>query len=105
MSEADGKRPIPTYGDSDVLIRVYKTGICGSDVHYLKHGRIADYTVEEPMCLGHEAAGIVVAAGKDAACIGLTVGDRVALEPGVGCGTCMVCKQGKYEVGHVCDMR
>ena len=78
------QRPVPVYGSQDVLIEVHKTGICGSDVHYLKHGRIGDYIVEEPMCLGHESAGIVVAAGDGARLGGLAVGDRVALEPGVG---------------------
>jgi threonine dehydrogenase-like Zn-dependent dehydrogenase len=48
------------------------------------------------MCLGHESAGTVVQVG--AAVTGLKVGDRVALEPGVGCGTCDLCREGRYEV-------
>lgn len=73
-----------------------KTGICGSDVHYLRHARIGDYVMEEPMCLGHESAGVVVKVGSRVA--GIRVGDRVALEPGVSCGSCSICKEGKYEV-------
>lgn len=40
-------------------------GICGSDVHYYVHGRIADFIVDSPMVIGHEASGIVVKVGKD----------------------------------------
>lgn len=57
------------------------------------------------MCLGHESAGIVVAAGKEAGLDGPTIGDRVALEPGVACGICFVCKQGKYEVSQLYSTR
>ena len=39
-------------------------GICGSDVHYLKHGRIGDFIVKDPMVLGHEASGTVVELGE-----------------------------------------
>ena len=76
-----------------------KTGICGSDVHYLRHARIGDYVMEEPMCLGHESAGVVVKVGSRVA--GVRVGDRVALEPGVSCGSCNICKEGKYEVSEL----
>ena len=41
-----------------------RVGICGSDVHYLKHGRIGDFVVNAPMVLGHEAAGVVSAVGE-----------------------------------------
>ena len=54
--------------------------------------------MEEPMCLGHESAGVVVEVGSAA---GLKLGDRVALEPGVGCGICDLCKEGRYEVGYL----
>jgi len=52
-------RPIPRVSDDDVLVEVKKTGICGSDVHYLLEGRIGDFVVEKPMVLGHESAGII----------------------------------------------
>ena len=51
---------------------VKKTGICGSDVHYLVHGRIGDFIVEKPMVLGHESAGIV-SKGKIIALCGISV--------------------------------
>lgn len=64
-----------------VRIRTEKVGICGSDVHYYKHGRIGPFVVEAPMVLGHEAAGIVTELGRNVTT--LAVGDRVCVEPGV----------------------
>ena len=43
-----------------MLIKVGSVGICGSDIHYFRHGRIAEYVVREPLILGHEAGGHVV---------------------------------------------
>ena len=67
--------------DNEVRIAVKTVGICGSDVHYYKHGRIGDFVVNEPMILGHEAAGVVTAVGANVA--HLKVGDRVCMEPGI----------------------
>ena len=50
-------------GPRDVRIRIARVGICGSDVHYYKHGKIGPFVVNDPMVLGHEAAGVVVAVG------------------------------------------
>ncbi len=66
---------------AEVRIAVKTVGICGSDVHYYKHGRIGDFVVTEPMVLGHEAAGVVTAVGANVA--HLKVGDRVCMEPGI----------------------
>lgn len=71
-------------------------GICGSDVHYLAHGRCGPFVVEKPMVIGHEAAGVVVKIG--AGVKNLQVGDRVAIEPGVPCRVCSLCKQGRYNL-------
>ena len=71
--------PAPAPGE--VQIQIGKVGICGSDVHYWEHGRIGDFVVAEPMILGHECAGTVVAVG--AGVDNLREGDRVAIEPGV----------------------
>ncbi|KAH8586568.1 putative xylitol dehydrogenase [Bisporella sp. PMI_857] len=81
-----------------VLIQVIATGICGSDVHYWKHGCIGSFTVKEPLILGHESAGIVVRLGSDIK--SLRIGDRVAIEPGMPCRTCTFCRSGKY---NLCD--
>lgn len=71
-------------------------GICGSDVHYLVHGRIGDFIMKAPMIIGHEASGVVHKLGKNVK--SLAVGDRVAIEPGVPCRICEFCKGGKYNL-------
>ncbi|CAG7942188.1 unnamed protein product [Penicillium olsonii] len=80
----------------DVIVQVMATGLCGSDVHYWQHGRIGRYVVEKPITLGHESTGIVVESGSSVE--GLTVGDRVALEPGIACNTCNHCRNGRYNL-------
>ena len=99
---AEQQRPIPKISRDQVLVRIEKTGICGSDVHYLQHGRIGTFVLEEPMCLGHESSGTIVQLGEGVLVSHrLRVGMRVALEPGVSCRTCHACKCGSYEVGHL----
>ncbi|EKM59197.1 uncharacterized protein PHACADRAFT_249477 [Phanerochaete carnosa HHB-10118-sp] len=90
------ERPIPDIRDTEVLVEVKKTGICGSDVHYLVHGRIGDFIVEKPMVLGHESSGIVYKVGNKVK--HLQPGDRVAMEPGATCRVCEDCKRGRYEL-------
>ncbi|OJJ31250.1 hypothetical protein ASPWEDRAFT_54513 [Aspergillus wentii DTO 134E9] len=91
------ERKVPSLqSDRDVLVRIMATGLCGSDVHYWKHGRIGPYVVEKPITLGHEPSGIVVACGKDVE--GVAVGDRVALEPGIPCNICKKCRSGRYNL-------
>jgi D-xylulose reductase len=68
-------------GPRDVRIRVASVGVCGSDVHYYKHGRIGDFVVRAPMVLGHEASGRVLEVGREVK--HLAAGDRVCMEPGV----------------------
>ena len=68
-------------GENDVEIAVKAVGICGSDVHYYKHGRIGDFVVTEPMILGHEAAGEIIKVGSKVK--HLKAGDRVCMEPGI----------------------
>jgi L-iditol 2-dehydrogenase len=72
-------RPIPTPGPSDVLIRVSSVGVCGSDTHYYRHGRVGTFVVEAPLVLGHEAAGTIVGVGQriDSS----RIGERVSIEP------------------------
>ena len=90
------QRPVPRPGTGEVLVRIGSVGICGSDVHYYRHGRIAEYVVREPLVLGHEAGGVVVAVGDGVAAD--RVGQRVALEPGVPCRHCRECKLGRYNL-------
>lgn len=79
----------PVVGPSDVLLNLRSGGICGSDVHvYTGHHPFR----KPPVVLGHEVAGDVLQIGADVT--RLTVGDRVAVEPQISCGTCDFCAQG-----------
>jgi len=73
-----------------------RIGICGSDVEYWKKGKIGDFILKKPMVIGHESSGIVDKIGKNVN--NLKVGDRVALEPGVPCRQCELCKKGIYNL-------
>ncbi|UYV69014.1 SORD [Cordylochernes scorpioides] len=75
---------------------MHSVGICGSDVHYLRDGKLANFVVEGPMVLGHESSGTVVEVGPGVS--HLKLGDRVAIEPGVPCRSCRLCKLGKYNL-------
>ena len=55
---------IPQIGPNEVLVRMKRVGICGSDVHYYLHGRIASFVIENPLILGHECSGEIVEVGK-----------------------------------------
>ena len=89
-------RPQPVPEPRQVLVEVASVGICGSDVHYYEHGRIGDFVVRSPMILGHEASGVVV--GRGEAARRHEIGQRVALEPGVPCGSCRECRTGHYNL-------
>ncbi|KAI8982533.1 chaperonin 10-like protein [Pilobolus umbonatus] len=89
-------RVSPIAGPGEVIVNIKATGICGSDVHYWTHGRIGHFVVNEPMVLGHESAGLITAVGPNVT--HLKVGDRVALEPGVPCRKCDMCRIGKYNL-------
>ena len=90
------ERPVPEPGPGDVLVRIGSVGVCGSDVHYYDHGRIGPYVVDQPLVLGHEAGGEVVALGPGVD--SLTVGQRVSLEPGIPCRSCEQCLSGRYNL-------
>lgn len=72
-------REVPTPAEGQVLVQVSAVGVCGSDAHYYRHGRIGDYVVSDPLVLGHEAAGRIVAVG--AGVPDTRVGERVSIEP------------------------
>ncbi len=73
------QRPVPQPRPGDVLVRVSSVGVCGSDAHYYRHGRVGEFVVEAPLVLGHEAAGTIVAVGDDVD--RSRIGQRVSIEP------------------------
>ena len=79
--------------DGDVLLRIDRVGVCGSDVHYYVNGRIANQVVKYPESLGHECAGTVMEVGS--AVEALAPGDRVAIDPALVCGACDQCRAGR----------
>ncbi|MHC3473517.1 2,3-butanediol dehydrogenase [Streptomyces sp. 7R007] len=95
---------VPAPGRGEVLIEVAYCGICGSDLHEYADGPHAIPVIEPhpgsgataPLILGHEFCGTVVALGPSVT--GLTVGDRVAVEPNYRCGVCPRCRAGEYNI-------
>lgn len=87
---------VPKVGPDDVMVRVKAVGVCGSDVHFYKEGRIGPYVPQPGHIIGHECAGEIVEVG--ARVTDRKVGDRVAIEPGTPCGHCDLCKVGKYNL-------
>jgi len=79
--------------DTDVLIRVRMVGVCGSDIHYYKTGRIGSQIVKFPFIIGHETAGIVECTGRKVTKI--RSGQRIAIDPTVSCGHCDQCRAGR----------
>lgn len=90
------KRAVPKPSDNELLIKLEYVGVCGSDLHFYQDGKLGNWIPEEPLVLGHEPGGVVVAVG--AAVSGFEIGDKVAIEPGVACGKCKMCKEGKYNL-------
>jgi L-iditol 2-dehydrogenase len=79
--------------DTDVLLKIEKVGICGSDIHYYKTGRIGSQLVEYPYIIGHECAATVKEIGK--AVRGLEIGEQVVVDPAASCCQCDQCKAGR----------
>ena len=88
--------PVPSVADDEVLVQVAAVGVCGSDTHYYRHGRIGGFVVEAPLILGHECSGTIVAVGADVP--GSRIGERVAIEPQRNCRRCRECRAGRYNL-------
>jgi L-iditol 2-dehydrogenase len=82
---------------TDVLLKMQAVGICGSDIHYFKSGKIGDQIVQYPWIVGHECAAIVEDAGT--AVTTIKPGDLVVIDPLVACGKCDQCLSGRR---HTC---
>ncbi len=89
--------PEPTYSINDVLIRIDRTGICGTDMHIYKWDAWAQQTIPVPMTVGHEFVGEIVAVGSNVT--DFRVGDIVSGEGHVVCGRCRNCLAGRR---HLC---
>lgn len=87
----------PSIGHNDLLVKIVKTAICGTDVHIYQWDDWAQKTVPVPMTTGHEFVGVVAEVGSDVK--GFKVGDRVSGEGHITCGYCRNCRAGKQ---HLC---
>jgi L-iditol 2-dehydrogenase len=83
--------------ERSVRLQVLQVGICGSDVHYYRHGRIGDQIIAFPHIIGHECSARVLQVGAEVQRI--KVGDLVAVDPAVSCMECDQCQAGRY---HTC---
>ena len=88
---------IPSVGHNDLLIKITKTSICGTDVHIYNWDQWSQQTVPLNMTIGHEYAGVVAAIGQEVH--GFALGDRVSGEGHVTCGHCRNCRAGRR---HLC---
>lgn len=91
------QRPVPELLPGQVLIRVHRAGICGTDMHYFKHGYCGPFVPSRSFVLGHELVGEVRAVADRVT--RPAVGDRVTVNPARACGFCDYCKSGR---GNLC---
>jgi threonine 3-dehydrogenase len=89
---------VPQPGPTDVLIKVRKAGICGTDGHIFGWDAWAQRRIHPPLTVGHEFMGTVAAAGE--AVRGIVPGDRVSAEGHISCGACLLCRTGE---AHICE--
>ncbi|MEX0447487.1 L-threonine 3-dehydrogenase [Xenorhabdus sp. SGI246] len=89
--------PTPELGHNDVMIKIRKTAICGTDVHIYNWDDWSQKTIPVPMVVGHEYVGEVVAIGQEVK--GFKIGDRVSGEGHITCGYCRNCRGGRT---HLC---
>lgn len=89
--------PKPELGHNDVMIKIRKTAICGTDVHIYNWDEWSQKTIPVPMVVGHEYIGKIVAIGQEVK--GFKIGDRVSGEGHITCGHCRNCRGGRT---HLC---
>ena len=88
---------VPQVGPNDLLIKIRKTAICGTDIHIYKWDEWAQRTIPVPMVVGHEFVGVIAKVGSHVR--GFAVGDRVSGEGHLVCGYCRNCRAGRR---HLC---
>ncbi|RLD84005.1 MAG: L-threonine 3-dehydrogenase [Bacteroidetes bacterium] len=89
---------IPEIGVNDILIKIKKTAICGTDLHIYRWDEWSKKTIKTPMTVGHEYVGTVAEMGRGVT--GFKVGERVTGEGHIACGHCRNCRRGRK---HVCE--
>ncbi|OAI47623.1 L-threonine 3-dehydrogenase [Gammaproteobacteria bacterium SCGC AG-212-F23] len=89
--------PEPEIGPNDVLVKIKKTAICGTDIHIYLWDAWAQKTIHTPLTIGHEFAGEIVGMGQEVQ--GFKIGDRVSGEGHIACGFCRNCRAGRR---HLC---
>jgi threonine 3-dehydrogenase len=89
--------PPPEVGHNDVLIKIRRTAICGTDIHIFQWDDWAQATIPVPLAVGHEFCGEIVECGSEVK--GFEVGDRVSAEGHITCGVCRNCRAGRR---HLC---
>ena len=89
--------PKPEVGHNDLLIKIHKTAICGTDMHIYNWDEWSQKTIPAPMIVGHEYVGVVVDIGQEVR--GFNIGDRVSGEGHITCGHCRNCRGGRT---HLC---
>lgn len=90
--------PMPKIGPNDVLIKIKKAAICGTDLHIYKWDEWAQNTIKVPTVIGHEYMGFVVETGSEVSRV--KIGERVTVEGHIACGFCRNCRRGRQ---HICD--
>jgi len=90
-------QPVPNIGPDEVLIKIKKTAICGTDIHIYQWDRWASQTIKTPMIIGHEFVGEICALGN--AVKNYQIGERVSGEGHLTCGMCRNCRGGRQ---HLC---
>lgn len=92
------KQNYANIANKHVLVKIHHVGICGSDLHYFRHGGLGSFKQDMPMEMCHEASGVV----KTSLSNKFSMGDRVAIEPLLSCGECHYCMIGRR---NLCDNR
>ena len=88
---------VPEIGHNDVLIKIRRTAICGTDIHIYQWDDWASNTIPVPLAIGHEFCGEIVECGSEVR--GFSIGDRVSAEGHITCGVCRNCRAGRR---HLC---
>ncbi len=89
------QKPIPVPGPGEVLIRIRKTAICGTDLHIFNWDPWSQKNIQPPLTIGHEYVGEIAALGEGV--LGYTVGERVSGEGHIVCGHCRNCRAGNAQ--------